>query len=310
MSAGTLDEVTVSSSDLELRCLPALGAKIISLRWRATGRELLAAPCRPLSPAGERDEWADHDCGGWDECWPSISATDAGGGVPDHGDLWRRPWSVSTGTGSVTTEVHVVHGDRNYLFRRVISVEGRDLAVRYDIHNLAPTPLVGSWAMHPLIALDDPVELRLPGSVDRRMEHCFGAETLPWGQSRLDRVVVRPDDEAAAKVYLAGPVHAALAFPDVWIAMRCTDPRSSLGLWLNAGGWPAAEPLRHVALEPCLGSADDLRRSAADGTAVVLAPGARTTWRVDVRVGDDQQELEQLLAPGGWPHTDRRQDTT
>jgi hypothetical protein len=163
--------------------------------------------------------------------------------------------------------------------------------------------------MHPLFALDEPVELRLPRSADARIEHCFGAEELPWAQSRLDGVVVRHDDGAAAKLYVDGPVLAALRFPDLWLAMRCADPRSSLGLWLNAGGWPATTPLRHVALEPCLGAADDVRHTAATGNAVVLPPGARTSWHVDVRVGDDQQELEQLLAPGGWPPHDRPENT-
>jgi galactose mutarotase-like enzyme len=309
MSAATLDQVTVTSDDLELRCKPAYGAKIASLRWRPTGRELLAAPCRPLAAAGEWDEWSDHDCSGWDECWPSISATEGAGSVPDHGDLWRRRWSVSTDPGSVTAEVHVAGPGRDYRFRRDIHLQGRGLAVRYDVHNSAATPLVGNWSMHPLFALDEPVELRLPRSADARIEHCFGAEELPWAQRRLDGVVVRPDDGAAAKLYVDGPVLAALRFPDLWIAMKCDDPRSSLGLWLNAGGWPSTAPLRHVALEPCLGAADDVRHTAARGSAVVLPPGERTTWHVDVRVGDDQQELEQLLAAGGWPPQHRPEIT-
>jgi galactose mutarotase-like enzyme len=212
---------------------------------------------------------------------------------------------VSTGTGSVTAEVDVVDRGSDYRFRRVVSVRGRDLAVRYHVHNRALTPLIGGWSMHPLFALDDPVQLRLPRSADTRIEHCFGAEQVPWTQRRLDRVVVRPADGAAAKLYVDGPVSAALSFPDVWIAMTCSDPRSSLGLWLNAGGWPASTPLRHVALEPCLGAADDVRHSAAAGTAVVLPPGGRTSWHVDVRVGDDLQELEELLTAGGEPKTER-----
>jgi hypothetical protein len=57
-----------------------------------------------------------------------------------------------------------------------------------------------------------------------------------------------------------------------------------------------------------MGAADDLRHSAAAGTAVVLPSGGRTSWQVDVRVGDDRQELEQLLTAGGEPHADRPQE--
>jgi hypothetical protein len=37
----------------------------------------------------------------------------------------------------------------------------------------------------------------------------------------------------------------------------------------------------------------------------VLPPGGTTSWHVDVRVGDDLQELEELLTAGGEPETDR-----
>jgi hypothetical protein len=96
MSAAMLDEVTVTSADLELRCLPAHGAKIVSLRWLATGRELLPHRAGRSRPAGNATRGQIMTAVGGTSAGPPSARPTIREGVPDHGDLWRRPWSVSS----------------------------------------------------------------------------------------------------------------------------------------------------------------------------------------------------------------------
>jgi hypothetical protein len=54
-----------------------------------------------------------------------------------------------------------------------------------------------------------------------------------------------------------------------------------LGIWLTYGAWPApGSSIHHVALEPTTAPVDHLGQAIGRGTALVLQPGASTSWRV------------------------------
>ncbi len=313
MTAATpVDLLRLTSAELDLYCDPAHGAKVTRLVWRQTGRELLAAGVRPLRAAGADDLWEEHDCGGWDECWPTVSATTTTRSLPCHGDLWRRSWAVAPDGDSamLTTEVGVDGGEDAYTFRRQLRLQGPLLTVDYEVRATGQKPVTGLWSMHPLFALPAAgARLRLSGPTPARAEHEFADAQLLWDGSTLPAdLALRPATGAAVKLFVDGPAVAAVQYDDCWVALSCRDPRSAVGLWLNAGGWPPRAPLRHVGIEPCLGGAtDDAGRSARQGDALTVSPGSSHTWRVELRAGGDDRELERLLSPGAWPQPDRHQ---
>ncbi len=305
--------VRLTSPELDLRCDPDHGAKVTSLVWRRSGRELLAAGVRPLRAAGADDLWEEHDRGGWDECWPTVSATTTSRPIPCHGDLWRRAWTVATADGdssSLVTEVAVDAGGEAYVFRRRLRLQGPVLLADYEVRVTGARPLTGLWSMHPLFALPPGgARLRLGGPATARAEHEFGDIRRLWDGAVVPAgLPLDPAMAAAAKLFIDGPAPVAVRYDDCWVALLCRDPHSAVGLWVNAGGWPEQAPLGHIGLEPCLGGAtDDAERSRQRGEALTLAPGSSRSWRVELRAGDDDRELERLLSPGGWPQPDPHQ---
>ena len=62
----------------------------------------------------------------------------------------------------------------------------------------------------------------------------------------------------------------------------------TLGVWINTGGWPPdGPPLRHLALEPCIGDHDSARDAAASGTVGLVDPGATASWSMTMRLDRD-----------------------
>ncbi|MEA2393476.1 MAG: hypothetical protein QOJ82_1367, partial [Solirubrobacteraceae bacterium] len=91
--------IQLGDGDLGVAIAPRLGGKITSLR--AQGHEWLT----PAVPGALRQyppgtAFAHADMSGWDEMLPTIIACedptrpDSEVALPDHGDLWDRPWEI------------------------------------------------------------------------------------------------------------------------------------------------------------------------------------------------------------------------
>ncbi len=71
----------LSSAEVNLGVVPALGAKVISLVNRRSGREWMSFPgsARQLFGNHLGDDFARSPIAGWDECLPTIAACDWAG---------------------------------------------------------------------------------------------------------------------------------------------------------------------------------------------------------------------------------------
>src|SRR5262245_13109696 len=101
ISRGTtagFDTVEVNTGALSFTLIPALGGKISSLRDRRSEREWLwRHPRMAYQRVLHGSSYVQAaDTGGWDECFPSVSACAypsppwAGAPVQDHGELWSQ----------------------------------------------------------------------------------------------------------------------------------------------------------------------------------------------------------------------------
>src|SRR5205807_1158389 len=104
----------------------------------------------------------------WDECFPAIAPSRYVGHpydgipVPDHGELWGLPTTAvpARANDGITT---VWQGLRfGYTLSRKLYLDGSTIAAEYTLLNRAPFPFHFVWSMHALLAMEVPVELKLP----------------------------------------------------------------------------------------------------------------------------------------------------
>ena len=266
---------------VELEVLPALGAKIISLRNLVTGYEWMWRP-----PPGMKlfrnqlgDDFAASTMTGWDECLPTIAPCDwKGRKLPDHGEVWSVPWEIDMeafGHGVLKTSVTLTISP--FHFERTIELHGNEIRLDYQLENLSNEPEEFLWAMHPLLPVNDHIQLDLTEETRSALA----------GEQWIDGLQFNTDKTSCVKTY-AGPLREGRASV-VNTAARDqlqfewdTKANNTLGLWLTRGGWNG---YHHVALEPANGAADTLTDAVKAGQGGLLAPQEKRSWQVKLRVG-------------------------
>jgi len=197
--------------------------------------------------------------------------------LPDHGELWSRPWRVDDhGPDRLTLSLRVPRGP--YRFRRALRLApaAARLELDYAVENEGERPLDFTWCLHALCALEAGMQLELPDGAALRVPDPREAGFAPratkrfYGPLERGRVALRA---------ATGRESLRISFDPAQIPF--------LGLWLNFGGWSGAggAPYWNAGLEPSIGDADSLDDACARGTAARLEPGARRSWRVAIELG-------------------------
>ncbi|MGN9786924.1 hypothetical protein ACTMTF_36260 [Nonomuraea sp. ZG12] len=228
------------------------------------------------------------DVGGVEECLPTVR------GLPDHGDVWSRPWKGSAGESFVQGE--------DFSLRRRITEEGGAVVGEYRLSADPGYSFV--WAAHALLDLGDDARLIAPPATPTRVfPEAAGLLGYPWptGARYLEGRWPDPlglpldrfgpcDGSAVGAVLRCGAVQVVDG-PDV-LRLRVEAPEGvpvSTALWRNLGGFPAEAPYRSIGVEPMLGAVFDLVEAGSGDAAVVPASG-ELMWRLVVaaeRMSDD-----------------------
>ncbi len=288
--------LTLADARLELRVMPLLGGKVVSVVHRLSGREWLDPP--PEGALAEARPGAAFDArppAGLDECLPTVApCTLNGKRYADHGGAWSRPWSVVE-HGADRLVMEVALDDPPLILRRALRLDGGTLAMDYTLTNGGDAAVPYIWAQHPLLGLRDGDTLTLwPGARLARVEAALGVpddiarDGADWPDPcpgvRLDRFDLGPDP-AYLKAFL--PHHdgaAAVVTGAAGERLTCTSGPADLlpwlGLWITRGGFHGRH---HFALEPTNAPHDALADAAAppDGLpAATLPAGATRRWWV------------------------------
>lgn len=314
MTHAALQSVRLESECLDVRVVPEIGAKIVSLRDKGTGREWMwTDPSRPLRRAQAGHKFADYDISGMDECFPTIGACTypdgeyAGRDLPDHGEVWTAPWRWRVNGTALETAV-----DGNilpYRLTRTARVVGATLHLDYELTNRGLAPLKYQWSAHPLFAIDPGMQIQLPGTAQLIKEFGLGGlvgadepgglqgylgearwpyvKTATGGVADL-RILDFPQPPATYKVY-------AVDLTAGWA--RLVDPSSAqaievrwgldqvcyLGICVNMAAWPeTGSPGRWIAIEPCTATCDRLDLAAERGECATVAGGGSTSWWMEI----------------------------
>jgi len=285
----------------ELRIVPELGGRVISLRSRRTGREWCwhRPDAKWLWRSAPHGNFGDSPQAGIDECVPSVSACAwRGRAVPDHGEVWYQAWTLepdelAAGRLAATLPLDVTP----LRFRRVIRATEDGFAFDYTLKNLGPSPEEYVWCIHPLLTIAEGDRIELPAEVktmrlngglgDRPIGHGdTWAYPEPFPGIRLDRLETPGMPRGCVKAF-AGPLTQGVAA----LANDATGDRLELrwdvqaaphlGLWLNRGH----VGFHHVALEPTNGAPDSLAE-AVEGWRQFsrLAAGQTVAWTLEWRI--------------------------
>jgi len=270
----------LANESLELSLVPALGAKIISLINRQTGREWMWHPPGSLKLFRNQlgDDFATGPITGWDECLPTVlPCINKGRALPDHGEVWSVPWELNPGEWQrqkLKTTVRLAVSP--FDFERIIELSGNRIHVRYQLTNRNSEPEKFLWAMHPLI----------PVFAGDRLELAAAARRQLAGESWVESLDFAAGQPACAKVF-AGPLGEGRAgISNASTGDRMTffwDPQANpaLGLWLSRGGWHGYHQL---ALEPTNGAANALDQAGLEGRCGVVPPGSTVSWAITIQI--------------------------
>jgi hypothetical protein len=266
---------------VEVAVVPALGARIVSLKDLRTGREWLWHPGTSLRLFSNQtgDCFANSTLAGVDECLPTIAAcTWKGRNLPDHGEVWSQAWFLdgpAWAAGEVKTSVNLPVSPLQ--FQRSLQLAGNEIRLSYLLTNFSSLPEQYLWALHPLLRLQSGDKLVLPPATRATLGN----------DAWLDAVAAAIPAGGCAKLF-AGPLQegqAAIENPatgDAFVLEWSSSENKKLGLWLTRGGWHGHH---HFALEPTNGAPDSLAAAAAQGSVGLLKPGETKSWTVRIRIG-------------------------
>ena len=271
---------TLRNENLEISLVPELGAKIISLVNRRTGREWM------WQPEGERkwfrnalgDDFAASTMVGWDECLPTIAPCEfKDRRLPDHGEVWSVPWQLNReacARGQLKTSVRLAVSPLD--FERTIALHGNAVELDYRLTNRRDAPEAFLWAMHPLLPVTPGDALDLTAETRQRLGD------KPW----LENLSFPADQPACDKTF-AGPLtmgRAGVGNPQTGDKLTYfwdTRLNNTLGVWLTCGGWNGHH---HLALEPTNGGPDSLAAAHAQGRCGVIPANGTLSWKITLLI--------------------------
>jgi len=274
------DLFVLANQAVEVRVVPELGAKIVSVKNLHSGREWMWHPAGGLKLFRNRpeDEFAASPLVGLDECLPTVGpCVWQGRSLPDHGELWNVPWQVDQSAseqGMLRTSVCLKSCP--FDVERTVKLHENEVRLSYRLHNRGDQTEHYLWAMHPLLKLIPGDQLDLPAST----------RSLLNGAQWVDDLSVAQLPGNCAKVF-ASPVtegRVAISNPRTGDRLELSwspAQNNTLGVWLTRGGWHGHE---HLALEPTNGDADTLTAAAARNCCGTVAANSAVTWQVSLRV--------------------------
>jgi galactose mutarotase-like enzyme len=304
------DAFVQENDTMRIVTVPDLGAKLVSLFDKRSGREWLVGPGeRAPAKVPYGASFVDQDMSGWDEMFPTIVACAypvpgawEEAQLPDHGEVWPLSWELQPSSAD-TLRLSVEGKALPYRLTRTLSFASANiLEMTYELQNLGDESMPYLWSAHPQFICGDEAEIRLPARVT---EVC---NTIPaewgWGapETRFDWPEALSVDGQRVRIDRTGPASLKRArkfFVEPETAVRWAGlVRRPAGDWLRLdwdptlvpyfGMWVDEGAISHetvVALEPMTGYYDSLAVAWQKGRVATIEPGEVKSWTLQVRLG-------------------------
>jgi len=266
--------VVVESGSFIATFLPQDGGKLVSLKVRGSGKELMVVKKEPNYKVLAYDgDYVSSECSGFDDMFPTVDPYKPSEGFykgihyPDHGEVCRIAYHAGV------SDTELVMEAKSKLFSleygKVIS-EAADggLDIAYRIKNNSTEPFQFLWAGHIMLQGEEGVRVFTPFEKDTPIEMMFATKGTPKAELPLDRLCgYKPGKGPAYKFYYLEPMkegNFGLEYSDGSRLVFEVDPEKLpyLGLWFNNGEF---QNLYSITPEPCTVPFDAPDRAAKRG---------------------------------------------
>ncbi len=306
-----LTHLVVENELIQAAFLPRLGSKMISLTNKKTGTEFLLEnqdEDKIYKPAYHGADYSKFDASGFDECFPTIEASelivDNGRGgprkisFPDHGELWSKEWEYEIRGNSILFYTEGVNA--RYGIKKIITLKGNRLILDYSLINKSDFSFNYIWSGHPLLAVEEGDIIIMPAGIERLFLNwaseskigTFGQYLQLSGLNSISKDFLKiksSDYGIAIKGFtdsltsgVAG-LHRSRKNESILISFD-NKKLPYLGIWLCYGGWPVGAKRKHytIALEPTTGRPDSLSESIKRNECSVIEAGEEKKWQVEL----------------------------
>ena len=307
------ESIQINTGVMKLSIIPELGGKLNRLHDNRSGREWLWRHPRfpyKVVPYGS-SYTAASDTGGWDECFPTVAQCEypsvpwQGAAIQDHGELWSQPaeFEIEQLDERVTLRTHWQGIALPYTFKRVISLAVNSAVVHidYEVINNSEHPLNFVWCIHPLIAIEPGMELKLPAAAHFNVGGAFPEDLVslqnklqyPFSASGLNFPLL-PEINARRAIKLwSDPLPKEAG----WAGIRANNGELQMrwdvallpqvAVWMNFGafGMDGGSPYFNLGLEPCMGGQDSLNDAVnVYNLFEMLQPHASKAWWLEIEL--------------------------
>lgn len=286
--------ITIENEQIRMVIVPSLGAKLVSLIYKPSGKEwLIDSGERPFRQPEYGSSFGEWDMSGWDECFPTINECpwemDKSINLPDHGEIWSLPWTYRIEENEVICSVESQL--LSYQFTRSISFySSNKVRMNYRVVNKSDQPIPFLWVPHPQLAVTEPTRILLPESMSEMLcvyegHRLKNGETYAWDDISLIYPAVTGDGR---KFYYEGQVPASWTglygqeSENFLIVSVPKDRVPYLGVWMDEGMFNDRVT---CALEPSIGYYDSLNMAVSNGTAQTIPAHDSFEWYVDIDLG-------------------------
>lgn len=301
--------IALDTAALRLVTVPQMGAKLVSLVDKQTGREWLVPPVdRQFTPVTYGARFVDQDMSGWDEMFPTIDAcaypvegSYYGAALPDHGEVWALPWHVDAVTNDSLRLSTNGHALPYQLTRTLHAVSDSHISVAFEAVNTGTEPFVALWAAHPQFAADADTRIVLPPSTERVISVYWPDDARGSGHVHAwptahthDGRPMQLDQIGAASLRQCRKFYLPPNEPVGWAAVQQgaagewvrlswnTADVPYLGLWVDEGTY---SPLPVAALEPATGYFDRLDLAWRNNAVMRFDPHQPVRWQLSIELG-------------------------
>jgi len=307
------ESLCIYAGSIELTLIPELGGKISSLRDRRSGREWLwRHPRFPYKRVPYGSSYiAEADTGGWDECFPSVSACSypsepwQGIAIQDHGELWSQvpEFEIVERAETLTFRTRWQGVALPYTFTRTVTLAPNSSVIRanYEVVNNANQSINYVWSIHPLLSIEPGMVLDLPhsarfhvaGSIPQDLVSPEQTVQYPFAARGLNFPTLPEKSAGCAIKIWSDPLPAG----EGWAAIHANDGELQMrwdvallpqvAAWMNFGAWAAdgGTPYYNLGLEPCIGAQDSLADAVSQYQLfATLPPREPVTWWLEIEL--------------------------
>ncbi|MDZ4816190.1 MAG: hypothetical protein SGI71_07980 [Verrucomicrobiota bacterium] len=292
---------------LEVRVIPALGAKIIGVKYLPTGREWMWRPPGEVKLFANKpgDLFGDGPKIGADEFVPTIEPCEWQGKVyPSCGEAWTAVWDVNI--DELPRDILETYADlpiSKLSMKRRIRLNKSALEFNYELINTGETGTDYLWACQALLAVQEQDRVLLPSESDLVTTE-LGIRS-EWGRRGLSVHWPVPEEgtdfsrmrfnrgNAAIKLYTDELIIPVVAVKndgtgEFFVCATDMNEINTFALWINKGGW---DGYHHVGIAPSSGAPDSLAAAVEEWKrSSTLAPRENRRWTMRWHLGVDKEK--------------------